>query len=380
MRNQNRPLIAIIADDLTGCGDAGYSLSLNGLRSQIITSPVKSLSSGLCKHPVIIFNTESRNASSKLAYKRVRHVSKIIRQLKPRFVFKKTDSTLRGNLGAELDAFMEVFELSSLCFIPAYPKMGRLTKNLKHYCNDKPLDTTFFSDDPRKPVKTSYLPELLSKQSKYFSRIQLFDVFDQMMLEKTVKTLKGDYFAGSAGFLEELLHKWINAKDIKSHKSLKVPLNKPSGDTAVICGSINPISIGQLESFYKANSGVKRLPYGDHSIVKSEIFCYKRSKVVFIYREFSKNRKSTVIMSNLLALAQSLNQMYNLSNFILMGGETAYRVCNRFKFDELEVVAGLDRGITLTKAKKEVQVVLKPGGFGDKDFLIKIIKMFGLKK
>ena len=39
-----------------------------------------------------------------------------------KFFYKKTDSTLRGNIGSEIAALMDACKMERLPFIPAYPK------------------------------------------------------------------------------------------------------------------------------------------------------------------------------------------------------------------------------------------------------------------
>jgi len=45
-----------------------------------------------------------------------------------RFLYLKTDSTLRGNIGSEISAVLAAFPGSPLVYAPAYPRMGRTVR------------------------------------------------------------------------------------------------------------------------------------------------------------------------------------------------------------------------------------------------------------
>lgn len=42
-------------------------------------------------------------------------------------MYKKIDSTLRGNIGVELDAVIDALNISTVIIAPVFPKNGRIT-------------------------------------------------------------------------------------------------------------------------------------------------------------------------------------------------------------------------------------------------------------
>jgi uncharacterized protein YgbK (DUF1537 family) len=71
---------------------------------------------------VLVVNTDSRGSSPERAFRLVSDLLKAYdRELYP-VIYKKIDSTLRGNIGREIDAIL--LETSSqLCFFaPSYPE------------------------------------------------------------------------------------------------------------------------------------------------------------------------------------------------------------------------------------------------------------------
>src|SRR5690349_10157375 len=109
------PDALVIADDLTGANDAGVQLALAGVRSIVFADcPVNRLPRD---YPAVVINTESRHLAPSEAAQRVRRVAALGKQEGVQYFFKKTDSTLRGNIGAELEALLEVTDSPSLSFV-----------------------------------------------------------------------------------------------------------------------------------------------------------------------------------------------------------------------------------------------------------------------
>ena len=71
-------------------------------------------------------------------------------------VFKKTDSTLRGNIAAELLAL----PAPCVIYVPAYPAVGRTVRGGCLFVHGMPLAETPFATDPRQPVRGSRVADL----------------------------------------------------------------------------------------------------------------------------------------------------------------------------------------------------------------------------
>jgi len=90
--------IAVIADDLTGALDTGVQFTLWGLRAKLTDAPEE------CTSEVTIVNTETRGKPPEEAYRTVYQVAE---KLDHDVIYKKVDSTLRGNPGPELQAVLD---------------------------------------------------------------------------------------------------------------------------------------------------------------------------------------------------------------------------------------------------------------------------------
>lgn len=76
-------------------------------------------------------------------------------------VYKKTDSTLRGNIAAEFRALMETAPGRPLVYVPAYPDLGRTVVNGELLVDGRPLRETAFARDPLNPAADGRIPVLL---------------------------------------------------------------------------------------------------------------------------------------------------------------------------------------------------------------------------
>jgi len=103
------PDLLVLADDLTGALEVGAKLRA------VVGFDL----------PAQVIDTETRHVPPPEAAARVR--SLLAKAVRPR-IFKKTDSTLQGNIGAELAALSEAYPGETIHYIPAYPDMGRIVR------------------------------------------------------------------------------------------------------------------------------------------------------------------------------------------------------------------------------------------------------------
>ncbi|MDF2627125.1 MAG: type effector Hrp-dependent outer [Symbiobacteriaceae bacterium] len=154
--------IAIISDDLTGAADTGIQFVYAGLKALVLLDPQ---AGALPQADVIVGVTESRHDAPELARTKVTEWARLLADCQPGEVYKKIDSTLRGNLGAELDATLLQFPGRLAVFAPAFPAAGRTTLGGRHYMHGMPLEETEVARDPTTPVRDSHITRLLATQT-----------------------------------------------------------------------------------------------------------------------------------------------------------------------------------------------------------------------
>lgn len=146
------PRALVVADDLTGATDTAHAFAKRGYETTVQVDP----DSTSPDSTVLAVNTDSRYADPGTAAERVRRV---VRDAGAPVVYKKVDSTLRGNVASETEAAMEGFDRG--LFAPAAPAVGRLTACGHHLVDGRLLTDTEYADDPNAPA-SAHLPTLLA--------------------------------------------------------------------------------------------------------------------------------------------------------------------------------------------------------------------------
>jgi uncharacterized protein YgbK (DUF1537 family) len=158
--------IAVIADDITGAADTGMQFCpavgpvhmADAIEGELTTKAIQTAG-------VAVF-THTRHTDAATAAEIVRLVADKIRRLKPQVIYKKMDSCLRGNLGAEIDTLLQATDAMASFVAPAFPQQGRTTVNDCHLINAVPVAETEIGRDPLCPVRESRLSVLMAAQSR----------------------------------------------------------------------------------------------------------------------------------------------------------------------------------------------------------------------
>jgi uncharacterized protein YgbK (DUF1537 family) len=153
--------IVCLADDLSGALEVGGKFAGAGLSALVCTLTGLSRLSRRDSHQVLVIDTETRHLVPDRAYEILRSLAGSMRHQALRCLFKKTDSTLRGNIAAELHALTASFPDSPLYYVAAYPSMGRTVRNGTLFVDGSPVSETAFALDALNPVSESHIPSLL---------------------------------------------------------------------------------------------------------------------------------------------------------------------------------------------------------------------------
>lgn len=262
--------VMLIADDLTGALDAGVCL----LPADVLvaTSPSGADRARLDSCPAALsVNAGTRHLNAPDAAARVGELVGLARRAGVPCVVKKTDSALRGNVGAELAAAWRASGLERLHFIPALPEMGRVTRGGIHYVDGVPVSQSRFGSDPFEPVVSSNVAELVSSQTSVPVTVvpegeavprdaRGIVVYDATtpdgMAARVRELLEADELrlvAGCSGVARAL----AKALDLGGGG---IEARSDEGNLLVVCGSVNRTSRDQCA--YAARHGASVLPLG----------------------------------------------------------------------------------------------------------------------
>ena len=399
--------LLIIADDFTGALDTGVQFAARGIATRVVADP--DANPAFFADEVLVVDTETRHMAPEDARRTVAALTGRAVKAGVRFLYKKTDSALRGQIGAELSALLTASGEKQLPFLPAFPQTGRLTRGGIHYVEGVPVTESPFGADPFEPVRHASVPELIGAQSSLpvyrfpplkgpdpipeDGGILVFDASDDADLESTGRRLfagrRPRILAGCAGFavfLPELLH-------LKQSCAPDVPELDPR--LLVVCGSVNPITLAQLDAAERAGFARLRLTprqkleagyweteEGRRDLAAIETMLTEHAHCIIESSDARGNQLTAgyaaapgLSLDGLrVRIAQSLGSLVgtifssqNLGTLLLTGGDTLLQCMKAAGVRELIPVCELEKGVVLARFSCRGCtrfVITKSGGFG----------------
>ena len=162
------PKCIVIADDLTGANATGVLLKKMNYSAYTVLNAERLELSMLEQCDCVLYPTDSRGIDQDLAYRRVSNVCNLLKNEDTKVYGKRIDSTLRGNLGAEVDAMLESLGEDYVAIVVAcFPTSSRIVLGGYMLVEGLPLHKTDIAIDPKTPVNNPEVAELFRKQSKY---------------------------------------------------------------------------------------------------------------------------------------------------------------------------------------------------------------------
>ena len=399
--------LLVIADDFTGAMDTGVQFSKRGIRTFVSTCTELNFNQIEENIQVLVIDTESRHIPPRKAYEIDYRLACMAREYGIQHVYKKIDSTLRGNTGQELKAVIDAWQGSPLMCIPAYPKMGRTTVNSIQFVDGIPLHQTIYSKDLLNPITTSHISEILEKQpgisavaaiveGRLISGLEdkdtvyIFDGQSDGDLINAGKILSSRkklfLMAGCAGFAEYI-------PDFINFDKCGTGLEQvKSENILVVSGSINEDSIKQtlygkllgfesivLTSEQKNTGGYMETARGKEL---AEEIAGAMARVGKVIIKTVNRREEVDEVNDPVKIAGSLGALTNLilscgvdCTVVVFGGDTAIHIMEAVECSGLfpveEIVPGVAVACAVCKYGK-ITLVSKAGGFGEEAVLLKI--------
>ncbi len=159
--------IVIIADDLTGANATSVLLAKQGFKSATFTNLNKYNPENNRDLDVISISTDSRAVGEVEAFNRVKRVVEFFQNEDIKFFCKRVDSTLRGNIGAEIDGVLsELPNYTIAVVVAAFPSSGRVCIGDYLMVNQLPLERTDVAKDPKTPVYHSKVTDIIKNQTQ----------------------------------------------------------------------------------------------------------------------------------------------------------------------------------------------------------------------
>lgn len=426
-------VVAIIADDLTGANDSALQFYLQGANTQILLSGSAEIENCSATQTWAV-STETRNVSAEEAFEKVKTTARmLIDKINPDYFFKKIDSTIRGNIAVETLTVLNELEWDAAVVVPAYPDEQRITVGGYHLLRSMPIERTEISHDPKAPICESHLPTLLAGQllDEYRHlvghvelktimkgagpilvkineliaegrRLIVMDAVSNTDIEQislAIKKIDKQILpTGTAAFAKSLAKLWFGMTDETEVVQQKIipPLPK-----CIISGSATQLCAAQIAEL-KASSCFEN--FSEYSL-KFEDICNSVSdelvndvvcnlsqghnvlihttglgEVCSCSEEPSEGNDENISFPSLITdylseLAYKIKCRVE-TIFIFIGGETAYKSCERIGATRLQLIDKVTGPIPLCLDYNGQWVVTKSGNLGNTQTMVEVLKYF----
>ena len=399
--------LLIIADDLSGAADCGIACAGHGLNTVVALGDAAYDTDA----DVLSVDGDTRRLDAKeAAAETMRLVQKYVRH-NELLLFKKLDSTLRGNIGAELGAMLRTLrsgpwrsERIVTVFAPAFPATGRTTANGRQLVRGIPLEETEIwrrhgmtgkADISRilgtAGMRSAHLPlDLIrsSNRSLGDAMIELAKNADVLICDaETDEDLRGiadasfalgrgTVWAGSAGLARHL------PQAAGLYRSLRHRSEQPlaSGPALFVIGSLSGVSQEQVKVLSTAPGIISIVLPPEILLAESQSPGWRKldSKLRNALETgcdvvASLGMESPIEMSKGPSLSAALAGFVaphadRAGALVASGGETARSVLQAWGVTGLRLVGELEAGLPFSvteKWKRQLPVLTKAGDFGN---------------
>lgn len=404
--SMNRYLV--IADDFTGANDTGVQLVNHGI-SVNVNLDLFNIGNSSSNSQVI--DTETRNASKEKAKETIKKLGTQLQFTNFDSVYKKVDSTLRGNIPTEIKTLVNIYEPEIVVFAPALPSLGRTVEDGTLYVGGERARQTESTKDPLKPIGDDNIAHLLQEvfpqaQCCHYSlasirqdnfnihtkaRYVSVDTKNDSDLERIIRGVKKDHtkilWVGSAGLMNKLLD--VEEKNIPA---------------LGLVGSVSNVVKRQLK--YAAENGVELISVPIYDVYKKGSYqsylakakaALSQSKDVIIMSSASINRlelKKTIeelqkkgldpeeiselTQTILSGICRHLVLETQISGVFATGGDTAKGLLDITKAKSVQVLEELQTGVPILQVEggdfDKGYFITKAGAFGRDDLIISAFK------
>ena len=391
--------LLILADDLTGALDTGVQFAVRGISTKVVV-----LSASALQIPsdaeVVAIDTETRHVRPQTAAAIVANIIRSLSKYNIKTIYKKTDSALRGNVGAELNAVMTASHSRYLHFLPAFPQMNRIVQEGCLYINGIPVADSVFGRDPFEPVRHSEIKQIIGPYTEQMTTAETFDpnipggivIYNSHTLQDMINVglelkRKNELhtLAGCAGFASLL-------PDLLELRTKTVSNPACGSSLLVICGSVNPISTEQIACaasgpFITRHLGPEQITPNWFLQRDGTDFLQELHRICNVYPlcaldtggisgNDAKNRLT--ISRSLGYTAKWLLDQGIPHTILLTGGEHVLAFIQQLQVSELTPICELISGVVLFSVRyqgKTHYLLSKSGGFGAPELLLQLAEL-----
>ncbi|MDQ3653453.1 MAG: hypothetical protein M3457_00030 [Chloroflexota bacterium] len=396
--------LAVLADDLTGGADTGAAFASVGL----VTSIAFGGHAPDCD--VLVVSTNSREIDLATAADRNLRAATALATgpatRRPRWVYKKIDSALRGHPREELLAVMAGLGESRALIAPALPSEARTTVNGRQFLDGRPLEATSLGSSQGPSDLVSLFgsggevsvhalgfntirngPEEIERVLRQWgSGLVIADAeteLDLLLIARAALRSDLRLLAGSAGLAGQLAR--VLAPASVSHKEVA---GRPASPALVVAGSLHESTASQVGVLQAAGLPIVRpvdaLLHGSSRAKRRAVdelamhLAAGRSVVLATAGLPPSRYGSAFVVSCLADIVAAPGVRRHMGGLVLTGGETAAGILAGLGAIELrlmgEIRPAMPWGVLRTRDLPVMPIATKAGSFGEDDALLTCVE------
>ncbi|MDB5101829.1 MAG: hypothetical protein JWM80_6250 [Cyanobacteria bacterium RYN_339] len=419
--------VGVLADDLTGAGDTALQYFLGTGNPDVWIVPE------LHERPwapppttaALAVNVESRHLLPGQAAARVDRAARFLARSGCNRFYQKVDSTLRGNMAAELLQALHTLDLELAIVAPAFPQAGRITVGGYQLVDGVPVNVSSYGRDPVTPVKHCHLPTLLAEPLGWeaIAHLELREVMTgpEAVVSAIVKAVaqrkralvidaaRAEDLAAIARGMALTPYRLLPvgsaglAKAMQPHHLLDSPRQAPTllalrPPVLLVAGSLNPVTLAQVrdaaQGAHILELDVRGVLLGEEGALERTV---ERARQLLLGRQdvllttastdeakLARDRQlakdlamggvqlGATLTTALGRVVARLVGAADVSGLVLAGGDTALGVCRALGGGAMRVTGELMPAIPVCRLELPggpLRVVTKSGGFGAPDTL-----------
>jgi uncharacterized protein YgbK (DUF1537 family) len=406
----------IVADDLTGACDTAVQFRKFGYRTLVINQ-IENAGPLFDRFAAIAITTNSRDLGPDAARQAVESVCPFLKDLEQVALYKKIDSTWRGNIGAELEVMMDALNLGFAVICSAFPENMRYGVGGYLLVEGRLLHHTAMAKDPASPIDSGYLPDLLTRETDLPVALLPINLIERgtdavcQFIKKKIKDgpclfiadaaepdhldtlaaieskdLPPFVFAGSAGLSAAIL------------RQQKVTQRETSLPILSVIGSVHPKSIAQIDKLIETyNISQICIPWEaliDTEPQTLEPLCAEAADVLSRRQDLvirtcrgaedaaaatragkaagkSGSEVASKISEGIQHIVADILSKATIGGLMVTGGTTALKLLEGLSGEGIEVLQEIEPGVPvgyIVGGKFDgMKILTKAGGFGSPD-------------
>lgn len=391
--------VAIIADDLTGAIDTAAPFASAGLSALVRLGAGDSIAPP-CPD-VLALSTESRHAAAEIAAHRAEEAVRSLRAAAPAIWLKKIDSTLRGNVAAEIFATLRASGRRHVLVAPAAPAQGRTVRAGEVFVNGVALRDTEFAREGAAPaaglplqwlldcpghdldlhVWTSGAPlRLAPGEGRHAYVADAASDADLDRIAAFALAHRDDLLiVGSSGIGAALARRLVRPGPART----TIAAAPPAGRSRIlfVVGSRTGVNAEQIARLRAVEVEEIVVPAAAPEAEHCKPRRHETAPHLLLRPDSESEAHPEDVARRLAETAVDLIRQSSVDSLVIVGGDTASAVFAALSVRDYpvlgEVVPGVPLGRVAVDPKRSLTVVTKSGGFGGPDTLVTIAKHLG---